>query len=135
MRERHPVPPMPPLRSSLDEAYKSSSEDEYDELDLLHNNADIEDRKVRRRYKDAPDSSLPALRTDEELQKEFGMGDTPMMPLVKRRRHWSNCWGCCRLRRRWFVGIGIAISAIILGVLLPGIWVYKKAPGDGVRGS
>ena len=129
-------PPMPPLRSSLDEAYKSSSsEDEYDELDLLHNDADIEDRKTRRRYRYAPNTSLPALRTDEELKREFGMDGASMLPLVKRRRTWKNCWGCCRLPRKWFVGIGIAISAVILGVLLPGVWVYKKAPGDGVRGS
>ena len=130
MRERYSAPPM--RRTSLDEAYKSSSEDEYDELDLLHNHADIEDRKTRRRYTDAPDTSISPTRTNEDLKREFGM-ENPLLP--KRRRAWKNCWGCCHLRRRWFVVLGIVIAALILGLLLPGVWVYKHAPADGVRTS
>ena len=128
MRE---LPSIPPLRSSLEEAYKSSSEDEYDELDLLHNHADIEERKTRRRYRDAPDTSIPPIRTNEEL-REFRM-ENPSF--AKRRRTLRNCWGCCYLSKKWFIIIGIVIGAIVLGLLLPGVWVYKHAPADGVTSS
>ena len=111
-----------PLRSSLEEAYKSSSEDEgFSDYDA---------------HKWNDDSISPNNRT-KRFEKEYSGLDTPVYAFEKtakgqagsRLRRFATC---CRPTKRSLLITFITLGTLILLLTGSGFWVYKHAPEDGV---
>ena len=104
-----------PLRPSLDEAYRSSSEDDdLDGLDMLQDadeggwkNADMS-RNTSRAYE----------KIGPRQEKRGQM-----------RRIGRLCWSC----RTCLIVTFVLLTLLFIGAGGSGYWIYKKAPEDGVR--
>ena len=116
---RSPSEPLDPLRTSLEEAYRSSSEEELDELDPL------QDKKGRfsdsnGRYRKRS-SKAKGLNLDYQNEKR----NTPVT--ASRKVLYS-----LRPRKRCLVAV-FAVLAVVVALLGGGgFWAYKKAPKGGV---
>ena len=111
-----------PLRRSLEEAYRSSSEDEeLDELELLQEGGTSQ-HKSRTRYRDEANglnsSTLP-YETATDMQGQTGS------PLRRIGRFF-------RPRRTCLIITFIMLAGLITLLTGSGYWVYKNAPADGV---
>lgn len=109
-----------PLRASLEEAYRSSvDEEDLDELDYLPDG----DEEVHPRGRKVYDDKGIAYRT-----LPFTLNQNPA-----RRSRLRNLCGRCRLSRRCALwGVAVFVAGItILG--LSGFWVWKRSPAYGVH--
>ena len=111
-----------PLRTSLEEAYKSSSEDDrlsdYDIHEWKDDTTNQHDR-TRRYKKEYQNSDSPVYAYEKSTK---GLVGSRLMRFGR----------CCSPTRK-----SLFITFILLGILLAvltgsGFWVYKHAPEDGV---
>ncbi|MCJ1310326.1 hypothetical protein MMC25_003989 [Agyrium rufum] len=110
------------LRPSLEEAYKSSSEDEeYDELDLLQQQDEESQHRPRRRYRDEPSAATPPNQSNEKISPEAAEG----IGARNRRRR------CCAPTRLCALISGLIVAAFLIVLTIPSIWVWKHSPPDG----
>ena len=111
-----------PLRPSLEEAYRSSSEDEsLDELDLL-NDQSPRQFNTRKPYNDANTRAHSNTFVYEKGTKSPG----------PRGSNFRRMGRFCRPRRRCLIIILIVVAVLVAILAGSGFWVYKKSPADGV---
>lgn len=104
--------PDSPLRRSLEDAYRSSSEEDLDEFDPLNYDAGTLKRKKTRRPR------------GESLR---GKDTYPSEKAGQR----SGCRRCCAPTRLCCGLILLFVAAVVLLLSAGGIWAWKTAPVDG----
>lgn len=111
-----------PLRRSLEEAYRSSSEDEeLEELELLQEGGTSQ-RKSRTRYRDEANSMNSSTLAYEKATDMRGHTRSLL------RRIGSSL----RPRRTCLIITFIMLAGLITLLTGSGYWIYKNAPADGV---
>lgn len=114
-----------PLRRSLDDAYRSSSEDEADERDALNNNSQgdfvelgMQDATQKTRSRHAS----YAREKESNRGSRVASGVAPTLAKAKR-----SCW---RRRKCLFIFL-LFFLAIIAIIAVGGAFVWRHAPKDG----
>ncbi len=113
-------------RTSVDEAYQSSSDDDT-ELDELHG----PDNKRQSPYK--------YVRTRRHRQVEAGSDIKPYEGSSSQASRQQSCLRfirrCGTPRTTYLLIIGILLGGLILLIGGGSLWIYKNAPEDGVSQS
>ena len=113
------------LRPSLEEAYRSSSEDQsLDELDLM-NEASPGHHHRQAPYKDL-DSDLYSTTSVHEKGKNRQPQHVSRIGKLRR---------LCRPRRTCLIITLVVFVILIVALGGSGFWAYKKSPDDGVLAS
>ena len=108
------------LRSSLDEAYKSSSEDDFDlDLDFIQDHNDPYKVPERQNLRNP---RLKSANAYENGGKSSWRGILWLRAIRK----------CLRPTRTCLVVSAILVGGLVALVVGSGAWVYKSAPIDGV---
>ncbi|KAL9120170.1 MAG: hypothetical protein Q9187_003278, partial [Circinaria calcarea] len=110
-----------PLRRSLEEAYRSSSEDEeLDELELLQEGGTSQ-YKSRTRYRDEANGLNTPTSAYEKATDMRGKARSPLRRIGR----------ACRPSRTCLIVTFIMLAGLIALLSGSGYWVYKNAPVDG----